>query len=82
MLLNLSDDLPLYGAQRLLLSQSVDEFDVEVTLCINISEEYLEILRIFGKNESILDVVRLIGCRGNTLSNESLLVLPPPDALA
>jgi hypothetical protein len=39
MLLNLSDDLPLYGAQRLLLSQSVDEFDVEVTLCINISEE-------------------------------------------
>jgi hypothetical protein len=38
-LLNLSDDLLLYGAQRLLLSQSVNEFDVEVTLCINISEE-------------------------------------------
>ena len=39
MLLNLSGDLLLYGAQRLLLSQSIDEFNVEVTLRINISEE-------------------------------------------
>jgi len=39
MLLNLSDDLLLYGAQRLLPSQSVNKFDVEVTLCINVSEE-------------------------------------------
>ena len=37
MLLNLSDDLLLYGAQRFLRSQSVNEFDVEVTLGINIS---------------------------------------------
>jgi len=29
-LLNLSDDLLLYGAQRLLLSESVNEFNVEV----------------------------------------------------
>ena len=36
---DLSDDLLLYGAQRLLLSQSVNEFDVEVTPSINISEE-------------------------------------------
>ena len=38
-LLNLSDDLLLYGAQRLFLSESVNEFNVEVTLCVNISEE-------------------------------------------
>jgi hypothetical protein len=38
-LLNLFDDLLLYGAQRLLLSKSVDEFDVEVALCINVSED-------------------------------------------
>ena len=39
MLLNLSGDLLLYGAQRLILSQSVDEFNVEVALGLNISEE-------------------------------------------
>ena len=38
-LLNLSGDLLLYGAQRLLLSQSIDEFNVEVTLGLNISED-------------------------------------------
>ena len=38
-LLNLSDDLLLYGAQRFILSQSVDEFNVEVALGLNISEE-------------------------------------------
>ena len=57
-LLNLSEDLLLYGAQRLLLSQSENEFDIEVALCINISEKYFEILRISGKNETVLDVVR------------------------
>ena len=37
--LDLSDNLLLYGAQSLLLSESVNEFNVEVTLCVNISEE-------------------------------------------
>ena len=39
MLLNLSGDLLLHRAQRLLLSQSVYEFNVEVALCINVSED-------------------------------------------
>ncbi len=49
-----SDDLRL-----LHLSELPHEFDVEETLCINISEDYLEILRILGKNETVLEIVRL-----------------------
>jgi hypothetical protein len=75
---NLSADI----FQPFLLSELPNEFDVQEAFRINISEEYLEVLWITGKNETVVDVVRLIGCRGNTLSNESLLVLPPPDALA
>ena len=39
MLLNLSDDLLLYEAQRLFLFQSVNEFDVVLALGLNISKE-------------------------------------------
>ncbi len=39
MLLNLSDDLLLHGAQRLLLSELPDKFDIKKAFRINISEE-------------------------------------------
>ena len=64
-LLNLPSNRASNIPQPFLLSELPNEFDVEETLCINISEQYLKILRIFRKNETVLDVVRLSGRRGD-----------------
>jgi hypothetical protein len=71
LLLNAPNNLPSDISQPFLLSELPTEFDVEEALCINISEEYFEILRIFGKNETVLNVARLRGHRSDSCAPQT-----------